>query len=182
MPRIERSRAQEHSDAGRVRAVSSQTGGAFMTRMILATVAAAALCVPAFAQSQKTDNTQQTNPPAAQAQNLAGAKELAASRMNPIQVREIQQALDKEGFKAVHVDGKWGPQTMAALKDFQKSKNINSTGDVDSMTITALGLSTSDFGMGGNVGTTGQAPSGSSSKGSRTSNPPNNGGTQGGSH
>jgi hypothetical protein len=62
------------------------------------------------------------------------------------------------------VDGKWGPETEAALKDFQKSKNMPSNGQLDAMTMTALGLTPSDFGTAGNHGTTGQAPPSSSSQ------------------
>jgi peptidoglycan hydrolase-like protein with peptidoglycan-binding domain len=155
-----------------------------MKTMILATVAAAALCMPALAQQSSTQpqtEKQQTQAPASKSQSQAqgqsqsqnqsaSASRVNASHMSRNQVREIQQALDRMGFKAGQADGKWGPETKAALSDFQKSKNMSAIGDVDSMTIAALGLNPSDFGMG-SAGTTGQAPN----NGGRNNAPSQNG-------
>jgi hypothetical protein len=154
-----------------------------MRRVILSTIAAVALCAPAFAQQTNAgpqtgkQPPQVQNQPATQSrsqpqsgQNVANAQQqISPQRLSttvrdiqPALVRDIQQALDKMGFKAGRVDGKWGPQTEAALKDFQKSKNMPSNGQLDAMTTTALGLNPSDFGTAGNPGTTGQAPPSSS--------------------
>ena len=94
-----------------------------MKRIMLAAVAATALSFPALAQHAES-------PRAAWSQ-----------------VEKIQQSLDDKGFKSGQVDGKRGPQTMSALKDFQKSQNMSSTGDLDGQTIAALGLYSSDFGL-----------------------------------
>jgi len=40
----------------------------------------------------------------------------------------------------VPVDGKMGPKTEAALKEFQRAKGLEATGDLDKRTLTALGL------------------------------------------
>jgi peptidoglycan hydrolase-like protein with peptidoglycan-binding domain len=39
------------------------------------------------------------------------------------------------------VDGYWGPKTAMALENFQKSKNIQPTAELDQKTISALKLS-----------------------------------------
>lgn len=63
------------------------------------------------------------------------------------------------GFKAGWIDGKWGPKTEAALKSFQRSRNIASNGQLDQTTVSALGLNVADFGLTGSDATkNGQAP------------------------
>jgi peptidoglycan hydrolase-like protein with peptidoglycan-binding domain len=146
-----------------------------MKRVILAAVATAALCVSAIAQQ----SAQQTRPPQTQnqvntgtPQNYAATGQLSPDQLSTTQVREIQQALDKKGFKAGRVDGKWGPESEAALKDFQKSQNMPANGQLDQMTMTALGLNMSDFGS--TSATTGQAPRGAvnPNTGGANQNPP----------
>lgn len=58
-----------------------------------------------------------------------------ASRSERIQ--RLQNALNQHGA-SVTVDGKMGPQTRAALEDFQKSHNLKVTGRPDRETIAAL--------------------------------------------
>ena len=102
-------------------------------------VAAATLCVPALAQPSQAPETPHQN---VATQSQTGTNQhMAASQLNTNQVREIQQALDHKGFKAGRVDGKWGPETDVALKDFQKSQNMPTSGNIDRMTIVALGFS-----------------------------------------
>ena len=40
----------------------------------------------------------------------------------------------------VPVDGKMGPETHAAIREFQQSKGLEASGQLDKQTITALGL------------------------------------------
>src|ERR1700733_3689947 len=130
-----------------------------MKKIILSTVAAAALCVPALAQQTQSPPSAQPQSQATSQQGQSGARQtLAGNQMSGSQVRGIQQALDNKGFKSGRVDGKWGPETEAALKEFQKAQNMPGTGEIDSVTIVALGLNGSDFGM--RASTTGQAPAG----------------------
>jgi peptidoglycan hydrolase-like protein with peptidoglycan-binding domain len=46
-------------------------------------------------------------------------------------VRHAQQALTEKGFHPGPVDGKMGPQTKAALSEFQKKENLKVTGRLD---------------------------------------------------
>src|SRR5258708_36176205 len=55
-------------------------------------------------------------------------------------VRDAQQALKDKGFNAGKIDGKMGPKTQAALKNFQQSKGLTTTASLDSQTLSALGV------------------------------------------
>ena len=55
-------------------------------------------------------------------------------------VRQAQERLMSEGFNPGAVDGKLGQQTQQGLKDFQQSKGLEPSGQLDSQTIAALGL------------------------------------------
>ena len=63
-------------------------------------------------------------------------------------VKAAQQALKDKGYDAGTVDGRMGPKTQAALRDFQKAQGMESTGDLDPKTTQALGM---------DMGTTGSA-------------------------
>ena len=54
-------------------------------------------------------------------------------------VRETQQILRDRGFQ-VGVDGIMGPRTQAALRQFQKSENLDPTGRLNRQTLVALGI------------------------------------------
>ena len=54
-------------------------------------------------------------------------------------VRKAQQVLNKHGFRT-GVDGMMGPNTQAALKRFQKARNLEPTGQLNRQTLVALGL------------------------------------------
>ena len=56
-------------------------------------------------------------------------------------IRQVQQALKKEGHDPGPVDGVMGEKTQQALRDFQKSKNLKVTGRLDDQTADALGVS-----------------------------------------
>jgi len=52
-------------------------------------------------------------------------------------IEKIKQALNGNGA-ALKVDGKWGPKTTAALKDFQKAHGLKATGHLNKSTRTQL--------------------------------------------
>jgi peptidoglycan hydrolase-like protein with peptidoglycan-binding domain len=58
------------------------------------------------------------------------------------QIKQIQQTLDKNGFKSGRVDGKLGPSMRSALCQFQQKKGIKANGKVTRQTLPALGVST----------------------------------------
>ncbi|MDB5359844.1 MAG: hypothetical protein JWO51_1141 [Rhodospirillales bacterium] len=56
-------------------------------------------------------------------------------------VLRAQQRLHEQGFYVRdNVDGRWGPATSSALRNFQRANGIASTGQLDAPTRTALGL------------------------------------------
>jgi peptidoglycan hydrolase-like protein with peptidoglycan-binding domain len=154
-----------------------------MKKLLLATVATLALSLPAMAQSQSdTSQTPQSQSGSqlqqpesqlqqSQDQSASGAQQQAQNTIEPSQlntqeIRQIQMSLNKQGFSAGHVDGKWGPDTEKAVKDFQQQKQMQATGQLDQQTLQALGVNmTAQQGGQQNApqqpraSTTGQAPS-----------------------
>jgi peptidoglycan hydrolase-like protein with peptidoglycan-binding domain len=53
---------------------------------------------------------------------------------------EIQQALADKGYYDGSVDGVWGPNSVEALKRFQKDQNLTQSGKLNSLSLIALGL------------------------------------------
>ncbi|HTY70021.1 MAG TPA: peptidoglycan-binding domain-containing protein [Alphaproteobacteria bacterium] len=67
-------------------------------------------------------------------------KNLAAkSGRSSDKVKQIQSALEQKG-QHVTVDGRWGKQTAAAVRNFQKQNGLKATGKADSQTMQKLGL------------------------------------------
>ncbi len=71
---------------------------------------------------------------------------VAAAAMTPNEasnaalLRTVQQALNDKGFDAGEVDGRWGTATEYALRRFQLAQRLPPTGDLDSVTMAALGV------------------------------------------
>jgi peptidoglycan hydrolase-like protein with peptidoglycan-binding domain len=76
------------------------------------------------------------------------AKQTAASRYRrstqrepaPERYKEIQQSLADKGYYGGPVTGTWGPDSVAALKHFQRDQNIGDDGKLGSLSLMALGL------------------------------------------
>lgn len=64
---------------------------------------------------------------------------LAAKTAPNNQVKAVQTALNKEGYK-LEVDGKMGKQTRDALMKFQKAHGLPATGKADDATRKKLGV------------------------------------------
>jgi hypothetical protein len=61
--------------------------------------------------------------------------------LSPIQVQRAQEQLKKAGLNPGPIDGILGPQTKAALRQFQAKHGLPETGFLDEMTLKAFGLS-----------------------------------------
>ena len=60
-------------------------------------------------------------------------------------VFKVQQRLHDLGFYVRdNIDGQWGPGTASAVKNFQRSKGMNPTGQLDIQTLSALDLANED--------------------------------------
>ncbi len=55
-------------------------------------------------------------------------------------VRQVQKILNDRGFRTGGVDGRMGPQTQAALVNFQRAEKLPPTGKLDKQTLTALNV------------------------------------------
>jgi hypothetical protein len=65
---------------------------------------------------------------------------ISPNSLSQNEVRQVQQALEKNGVGAGAIDGRWGPKTTDAVKQFQQSKNIRANGQLDQQTLSDLGL------------------------------------------
>lgn len=52
-------------------------------------------------------------------------------------IENAQSSLKSEGY-TVSVDGVWGPQTAAALREFQQERGLSATGELNTETLAAL--------------------------------------------
>lgn len=79
-----------------------------------------------------------------------GTLEIAAIRKGDSgsKVKEIQQKLNEYGFSVGAVDGIFGSKTLAAVKNFQKSRGLVVDGIVGTATAKALGISLSSGSSG----------------------------------
>ncbi|HEU5196705.1 MAG TPA: peptidoglycan-binding domain-containing protein, partial [Methylomirabilota bacterium] len=59
---------------------------------------------------------------------------------NTEQVRAVQQALKDKGHDPGNIDGKMGPKTQAALRDFQNKEGLKASGRLDAETMAKLGV------------------------------------------
>jgi len=139
-----------------------------MKKIMLATVATIALSLPAMAQSNHT-NTMQPNSQSQMGQQTqmknqangasqSARQQQAQNRVDPSQlstqqIRQIQISLNKQGFDTHKVDGKWGPETADALKNFQQQQKLRGGGHLNQKTLAALGVSQSGQGQQGSATT-----------------------------
>ena len=73
--------------------------------------------------------------------NYANANNATSEAQDRGLVRDAQRALNDKGFSAGAVDGIMGPHTETALRQFQQAQGLDTTGNLDQQTISALGLS-----------------------------------------
>jgi peptidoglycan hydrolase-like protein with peptidoglycan-binding domain len=73
---------------------------------------------------------------------LAAAPVIAGggAQKNSQTIMQIQEKLQQQGFDTGAVDGKWGPKTAEALKDFQQKQGMTASGELDQSTLQALGV------------------------------------------
>jgi Putative peptidoglycan binding domain len=84
-------------------------------------------------------------------------------------VKAIQEALKTKGFDPGAADGVIGPKTNQALRDFQKSQNLQVTGRIDEKTASALGVDAASMGSSSPTSSGKESTSGSRGTGSQSS-------------
>jgi len=70
----------------------------------------------------------------------AGSAAPAATSPHRDLIRHVQERLQAGGFNPGTIDGTMGPQTRDALRQFQNTKGLLATGDLDDHSLDALGV------------------------------------------
>jgi peptidoglycan hydrolase-like protein with peptidoglycan-binding domain len=60
------------------------------------------------------------------------------SSQSPDQIKAVQIKLADEGLYAGKVDGTWGPDTSAALSNYQRNHSLEVTGKLNAQTLDAM--------------------------------------------
>jgi peptidoglycan hydrolase-like protein with peptidoglycan-binding domain len=68
-------------------------------------------------------------------------------------IREIQDALSREGALDGKPTGKWDATTIEAMKKYQESHGLSPTGKIDAVTLEKLGLGSDTAGKGAPIPT-----------------------------
>lgn len=76
----------------------------------------------------------------AKAKRAKVAHRSAQQQPTPERYKEIQQALADRGYFNGDVNGTWGPDSVDALKRFQREQNLTDDGKLGSLSLIALGL------------------------------------------
>jgi peptidoglycan hydrolase-like protein with peptidoglycan-binding domain len=91
-----------------------------------------------------------------------GATQQQSQSQNPETVKQVQEKLSAAGLDVGQPDGKIGPKTQAALKQFQEKEGLQASGQLDQETLAALEIGTPE-------GTSTSSSAGSSSPESSSS-------------
>jgi peptidoglycan hydrolase-like protein with peptidoglycan-binding domain len=70
----------------------------------------------------------------------AASVAVAPEPVSPAVIRNVQQRLRALGFYRGGVDGLWGAGTQASIERFQQGRGLQPTGQVNPITLQALGL------------------------------------------
>jgi len=80
------------------------------------------------------------------AAGMAAASAADAPFVDSQTVRQVQKTLSDRGFRTGGADGRMGPQTQAALVNFQRAEKLQPTGKLDRQTLAALGVHEQKYG------------------------------------
>lgn len=128
--------------------VSSQKKGATASKRSSAAKKTSAATSRKSSPSKKTATTapKKTTGTKKSAQRSRSSRSRRRSRPagqqapTPQRYAEIQQALIARGYLAPPASGVWGPESVDALKRFQRDQNLQPDGKLDSLSLIALGL------------------------------------------
>ena len=119
-----------------------------MRQLNLLCVALLALSTISFAATHRKPAKKSVRPAASSRSKSTGRKTKGRARSHyrgpqgptPERYREIQQRLADKGFFHGPVDGKWGSDSVDALKRFQKEQGLDADGKLGSLSLIAMGL------------------------------------------
>jgi peptidoglycan hydrolase-like protein with peptidoglycan-binding domain len=120
-------------------------------RILAAVLTAGALAItPALAQTSRpqtaapSSSTQMPSSSSSQMPSSSSSSSSSAatspSQLTQQQVMEIQTKLKQENVYNGKADGRWGPESEQALKQFQQKNNLPATGQLDEETMAQLGI------------------------------------------
>ncbi|WP_439393444.1 peptidoglycan-binding domain-containing protein [Bradyrhizobium sp. PMVTL-01] len=131
-----------------------------MNKFAIALLASAAMTVPAFAatnsppqkpapaqqnatvsqQNQKAPQTNNSQQDRAGPQQAMNNGPIAPRSLSKAQIKNVQMALNKDGFDAGSVDGHWGHKTREAIRHMQEMNHLQANGQLDQQTLKDLGV------------------------------------------
>jgi peptidoglycan hydrolase-like protein with peptidoglycan-binding domain len=127
--------------------------------MNLSHIVVAGAALVSFSVIAADETKQQPQAQSGQSQPAqSGAKQQSAQSDD---IKKAQEKLSAAGHDAGPADGKLGPQTQRALKEFQQSKGLDASGQLDQKTLAALGASGDSS---ASTGSSAEKPSGSSAE------------------
>lgn len=88
-------------------------------------------------EPQQTSSAQPSSAQTSSGQPTSQASQQAAS---PDMMRDVQRSLGAKGYNAGTPDGVYGASTEQALRKFQRDQKLSATGQLDTQTLAALGL------------------------------------------
>lgn len=101
-------------------------------------LASAAICAPAMALDFKEGHRMHSYYGSTEIDRV----DLGVVKMSKWDIRNMQLALREAGYKTGPIDGILGVKTRAALKNFQKDRNLKITGKATPITLGKLRVAT----------------------------------------
>jgi len=126
-------------------------------------------------QTEQSGQTSQGSQAATGSSAAAGASAQGSSAMthNEQVVRQVQEKLKSAGHD-IQVDGVWGPNTQAALREYQQKQGHQPTGELDEQTLSALGVEAEGAAATGGSSGSGTSQPSSGAAGGATQTPSRN--------
>lgn len=97
----------------------------------------AALCLSLSLAPALAQTTTEAQPPHA----VAEGGEAMRAPITSATLRQVQEALQRQGYAVGSPDGRWNEPTAQALREFQQAQGLEPSGELNSRTLGALGLS-----------------------------------------
>ena len=143
---------------------------------VLALGFAGLLVSPTWAQMKGADRSssapdssqkERATSPSDSGKSMKGEQSAAAASWDKEDIKKIQEALKDKGNNPGPVDGIFGPQTQKALRAFQSSQGLKTTGRLDEETVKALGVEHDSSSSSGAASSSTESSSPSSNRSSR---------------
>jgi peptidoglycan hydrolase-like protein with peptidoglycan-binding domain len=106
-----------------------------MKTVLCLALVGAVMAGPAFARGMQQQSGETQNQPSQMQQQQQRMS------MDQETIREVQQKLSQQGYN-IAVDGRMGPNTRQALRQFQMDQGISGSGQLNEQTMAALGVET----------------------------------------